>query len=164
MNAFKYMINNITKTFYLLLTILIVGCSTNVKDLEMRVAKLETEVASLKQGGVSAVSVGSFPKFKFTEEEYDFGEIKDGAIVGHTFRFKNVGDAPLIISKATAACGCTVPAWPKEPIPVGGNGEIQVQFDSSNKPGIQNKVVTITANTETKVKKLLIKAQVVSAK
>ena len=66
MNAFKYMINNITKTFYLLLAILIVGCSTNVKDLEMRVAKLETEVASLKQGGVSAVSVGSFPKFKFS--------------------------------------------------------------------------------------------------
>ena len=44
--------------------------------------------------------------------------------------------------------------------PVGGSGEIKVQFDSSNKPGMQNKVVTITANTESKVKKLLIRAQV----
>jgi len=161
MNAFQYITKTISKTFSLLFALFFIGCSSNVKDLEMRVAKLETEVASLKKGGVSSVVAGIFPKFEFDKEEYDFGEIKDGAIVGHTFRFKNVGEAPLIISKATAACGCTVPAWPKEPIPVGGSGEIQVQFDSSNKPGIQNKVVTITANTETKVKKLLIKAQVV---
>ena len=86
--------------------------------------------------------------------------LRDGDIVSHTFRFTNSGEAPLIISKATAACGCTVPQWPKQPIPVGGSGEIQVQFDSSNKPGMQNKVVTITANTESKVKKLLIRAQV----
>ena len=90
----------------------------------------------------------------------NFGQIRDGDIVSHTFRFTNSGEAPLIISKATAACGCTVPQWPKQPIPVGGSGEIQVQFDSSNKPGMQNKVVTITANTESKVKKLLIRAQV----
>ena len=94
------------------------------------------------------------------QEEHNFGQIRDGDIVSHTFRFTNSGEAPLIISKATAACGCTVPQWPKQPIPVGGSGEIQVQFDSSNKPGMQNKVVTITANTESKVKKLLIRAQV----
>ena len=103
---------------------------------------------------------GAFPKFTFEQEEHNFGQIRDGDIVSHTFRFTNTGEAPLIISKATAACGCTVPQWPKQPIPAGGSGEIQVQFDSSNKPGMQNKVVTITANTESKVKKLLIRAQV----
>jgi len=162
MNTYKYLNKIISKSFFLIIPIFFIGCS-NVKDLEMRVAKLETEVASLKKGGISSQVAGVFPKFDFVQEEYDFGEIKDGAIVGHTFRFKNVGEAPLIISKATAACGCTVPSWPKEPVPVGGEAEIQVQFDSSNKPGIQNKVVTITANTEQKIKKLLIKAQVVSA-
>ena len=105
------------------------------------------------------VAVG-VPKFTFNEEEHNFGDIRDGDIVSHVFRFTNTGDAPLIISKATAACGCTVPQWPRQPIPVGGSGEIKVQFDSSNKPGMQNKVVTITANTESKVKKLLIRAQV----
>ena len=141
--------------------IFLTACGSQVSDLELRVAKLETEIASMRKGGGSTiVPAGAFPKFSFDQEEHNFGQIRDGDIVTHTFRFTNSGEAPLIISKATAACGCTVPQWPKQPIPVGGSGEIQVQFDSSNKPGMQNKVVTITANTESKVKKLLIRAQV----
>ena len=141
--------------------IFLTACGSQVSDLELRVAKLETEIASMRKGGGSTiVPAGAFPKFTFEQEEHNFGQIRDGDIVSHTFRFTNSGEAPLIISKATAACGCTVPQWPKQPIPVGGSGEIQVQFDSSNKPAMQNKVVTITANTESKVKKLLIRAQV----
>ena len=141
--------------------IFLTACGSQVSDLELRVAKLETEIASMRKGGGSTiVPAGAFPKFTFDQEEHNFGQIRDGDIVSHTFRFTNSGEAPLIISKATAACGCTVPQWPKQPIPAGGSGEIQVQFDSSNKPGMQNKVVTITANTESKVKKLLIRAQV----
>ena len=149
------------KFITILSIIILTSCGSQVSDLELRVAKLETEIASMRKGGVSSiVPAGAFPKFSFDQEEHNFGQIKDGDIVSHTFRFTNTGQAPLIISKATAACGCTVPQWPKQPIPVGGTGEIQVQFDSSNKPGMQNKVVTITANTESKVKKLLIRAQV----
>ncbi len=142
---------------------LLFSCGSQVSDLELRVAKLETEIASMRRGGGSVSSVvpaGAYPKFTFQQEEHNFGDIRDGDVVSHVFKFTNTGEAPLIISKATAACGCTVPQWPKEPIPVGGSGEIKVQFDSSNKPGMQNKVVTITANTESKVKKLLIRAQV----
>ena len=148
--------------FLLLIIILVVfGCSSNVSELELRIAKLETEIASLKRGGSSSIlTEGSFLKFQFDKEEHNFGEIYDGDIVTHIFSFKNVGETPLIISKATASCGCTIPSWPKQPIPSGSSGQIKVQFDSSNKPGIQNKVITITANTETKIKKLLIKAQV----
>ena len=150
------------KKFISILTIVFISaCGSKVSDLELRVAKLETEIASMRKGGVSTIMpAGAFPKFTFEQEEHNFGQIRDGDIVSHTFRFTNTGEAPLIISKATAACGCTVPQWPKQPIPAGGSGEIQVQFDSSNKPGMQNKVVTITANNESKVKKLLITAQV----
>ena len=149
------------KFISILSVIFLSACGSQVSDLELRVAKLETEIASMRKGGGSTiVPAGAFPKFSFDQEEHNFGQIRDGDIVSHTFRFTNSGEAPLIISKATAACGCTVPQWPKQPIPVGGSGEIQVQFDSSNKPGMQNKVVTITANTESKVKKLLIRAQV----
>ena len=150
-----------SKFISIISVIFLTACGSQVSDLELRVAKLETEIASMRKGGGSTiVPAGAFPKFSFDQEEHNFGQIRDGDIVSHTFRFTNSGEAPLIISKATAACGCTVPQWPKQPIPVGGSGEIQVQFDSSNKPGMQNKVVTITANTESKVKKLLIRAQV----
>mgnify|MGYP001228822604 FL=1 len=149
------------KLISILSIVFISACGSKVSDLELRVAKLETEIASMRKGGISTIMpAGAFPKFTFEQEEHNFGQIRDGDIVSHTFRFTNTGEAPLIISKATAACGCTVPQWPKQPIPAGGTGQIQVQFDSSNKPGMQNKVVTITANTESKVKKLLIRAQV----
>ena len=98
---------------------LLVSCGSQVSDLELRVAKLETEIASMRKGGVSTiVPAGAFPKFTFNQEEYNFGDIRDGDIVSHVFKFTNTGNAPLIISKATAACGCTVPQWPRQPIPV----------------------------------------------
>ena len=91
MNAYIKYLKPIRLVFPFLMFILLMGCN-NLKDLEMRVAKLETEVAALKRGGVgSSTAATLYPKFQFMEEEYDFGEIKDGAIVGHTFRFSNVG-------------------------------------------------------------------------
>jgi hypothetical protein len=88
------------------------------------------------------------PFIAFTETEFDFGTIKDGDVINHTFKFTNSGKTPLIIQNATAPCGCTVPQWPKEPIAPGASGEINVQFNSRGKSGQQNKVVTIVANTE----------------
>ncbi len=87
------------------------------------------------------------PKMVFEEERYDFGTINQGEKVSHSFKFKNEGDADLIIASARGSCGCTVPSWPKEPIPPGGEGVIDVVFDSSGKRGKQHKTVTVVANT-----------------
>jgi len=74
-----------------------------------------------------------------------------------------VGEAPLIIADAQGSCGCTVPVYSKAPIAIGQEGEIKVRFDSKGKPGIQNKTVTITANTYPKTSRLRIKANVTKA-
>lgn len=86
-------------------------------------------------------------KITFEEENYDFGEVDEGAIVDHVFRFTNTGKAPLLISGARSTCGCTVPEWPKEPIPPGVSGEIKVKFNTQGKKNKQTKPVTIVANT-----------------
>lgn len=153
----------------------VVALSCGNKELESRIAKLEGKVAEL-ESGKSAPSIspaapvneaveevkpeGPLPSIEFTEELHDFGTIKEGDVVEHMFKFKNTGDAPLIISSATASCGCTVPVWPKEPIAVGDEAEIQVRFNSKGKPGIQNKTVTVTANTYPKINRVRIKANV----
>lgn len=157
-----------------------VGFSCSNAEMEGRLARLEGRVAELEAGkarsGSPATSVasptvqpsaveeevpsGPAPAFTWAEENYDFGTITEGEIAEHVFKFTNTGEAPLIISNASASCGCTVPVWPKEPIPVGGTGEIQVKFNSSNKPGVQNKTVSITANTNPKLSRLNIKAVV----
>ena len=90
----------------------------------------------------------SMPKtiLAFDDTKYSFGKIKEGEVVKHAYRFRNAGKAPLLISRAEASCGCTVPSYPKEPIPPGGEGEITVQFDSHNRRGHQQKNVLIWSN------------------
>lgn len=84
---------------------------------------------------------------KYEQAVYDFGVANEGTVVKYLYKFTNTGSEPLIISNAKGSCGCTVPTWPKQPIPPGGKGEIAVEFDTKGKPGRQTKQVTVTANT-----------------
>ena len=87
------------------------------------------------------------PVMKFVFDSHDFGKVKSGTKVTYDFEFTNIGKSPLIISEAHASCGCTVPEWPKEPIQPGQGSKIRVTFDSTNKSGLMDKQVTVTANT-----------------
>ncbi len=93
-----------------------------------------------------AAASGPLTTMEFQEIEHDFGTITQGDVVNHVFKFTNTGDEPLIIKNAKGSCGCTVPAWPKEPIAPGEGGEIKVEFKSAGKSGVQSKKVTIDAN------------------
>jgi hypothetical protein len=79
---------------------------------------------------------------------YDFGKIKEGEKVNHAFKFTNMGKSPLIITNATASCGCTTPVWPKNPVLPGDTGSISVTFNSAGKSGLQDKQIKITANSQ----------------
>ncbi len=122
------------------------------------------EAANLGLNDESTVEIDpSLPltTIQFEEESHDFGDIKDGDIAKHTFKFKNTGKNPLIIQNAKGSCGCTVPKFTDEPIPPGGEGEIKVEFDSKNKPGPNNKTVTVTTNTEQGTHLLTVKSNVI---
>ena len=106
---------------------------------------------------------GGAAAFEFLNEGgtvWNFGEINQGESPEFTFLFKNNGNEPMIISNAKGSCGCTVPVWPKEPIPPGETGEISVKFNSKNKQGAQNKTVTLTANTTPPTTKLRVTGQI----
>ena len=100
------------------------------------------------------------PEFKFEEEEYNFGTIKQGEVVTHIFTFVNTGKEPLIITSASGSCGCTVPEWPKEPIKKGDKGTVKVTFNSGGKMGMQDKTVTIQSNAKSNPKIIHIKGNV----
>lgn len=100
------------------------------------------------------------PVMTFAESEHDFGDIKPGSVVKHTFEFTNTGKSPLLIENATASCGCTTPNWTKEPVAPGSKGTIEVQFDSHGKTGIQSKEVAVRANTSPSITKINIKSNI----
>jgi hypothetical protein len=108
-------------------------------------------------------SVLEYPNIEFDKTNHDFGEIKDGDIVETVFTFTNSGDSDLKILNASGSCGCTVPEYPRDtPIKPGESSTIKVKFDSSNKPGMQRKTVTLVTNTSKGKELLNIKAFVLS--
>ncbi|HEX8019533.1 DUF1573 domain-containing protein [Mucilaginibacter sp.] len=96
----------------------------------------------------SAASAANAPVAKFEKESHDFGKIKEGDKVSYDFKFTNTGKSPLIITSARATCGCTTPTWPKAPVKPGESGVISVTFNSAGKSGLQDKQITVTANTQ----------------
>jgi|SRR5690606_18685717 len=94
----------------------------------------------------SGTEAASGPQITFAESSHDFGDIKQGDKVEHTFTFKNSGTEPLILSNVLTTCGCTATNWPRDPIAPGKSGEITVKFNSAGKMGKQNKVVTVVSN------------------
>ncbi len=100
------------------------------------------------------------PVMSFTTMVHDFGKMDQGEIVKYTFHFKNTGKSDLKIARVSTSCGCTVGKYPHEPIKPGGEGDIEVTFNSSHKMGYQNKSIMLLANTNPARTVLRIKAVV----
>ena len=91
---------------------------------------------------------------------YDFGTVKEGDVVEYSFKFKNTGTKPLVISEAQASCGCTVAEKPVAPILPGETGTIKAKFNTDKKPGEAHKNITVVSNAVPEFPPLLIKGTV----
>ncbi|HDZ14857.1 MAG TPA: DUF1573 domain-containing protein, partial [Pricia sp.] len=112
--------------------------------------------------GLSLTAQEKAAKIEFKSETVDYGEIIKGADGVRAFEFTNTGDAPLIISKVSSSCGCTIPKKPEDPILPGKTGEIQVKYDT-NRVGPIRKAITVISNADTPTKVLKIKGEVKAA-
>jgi len=100
-------------------------------------------------------------KIEFKAETVDYGVIEKGSDGVRVFEFTNTGTAPLIISKVSSSCGCTIPKKPEEAILPGKTGEIQVKYDTK-RVGPIRKAITVISNADTPTKVLKIKGEVTS--
>ena len=98
-------------------------------------------------------------KIQFKSDTVDYGEIEKGSDGVRVFEFTNTGDAPLVISKVSSSCGCTIPKKPEAPIQPGESGEIQVKYDT-NRVGPIRKAITVISNADTPTMILKIKGTV----
>jgi hypothetical protein len=80
--------------------------------------------------------------------EKDLGTVKEGPEVEVAYKFKNIGDKPLIISSVRPSCGCTITETPKEPFAPGAEGTIRAKFTTKGHVGTNNKSISVTANTK----------------
>lgn len=88
----------------------------------------------------------SGPRIQFEAPLHDFGRIASGALVKHSFVFKNSGDATLNVTHVAGSCGCTAPGdWTRKVEP-GQTGSIPIQFNSGNFNGLVFKTITVTSD------------------
>src|SRR5690606_28517021 len=105
------------------------------------------KVRDRSQEGGTDQSV-QYPVIEFSQEMYDLGSVQKPAIKSGQIEFTNTGNAPLEIEVASG-CDCTTLDWPRTPIPPGGKGIIQIQYDSSKRDvGLQEVTVDILSNTK----------------
>lgn len=116
---------------------------------------------------IAAATIWAMPhaqqgaKISSDELTYNFGTIAEAdGLASHVFTVKNIGDAPLVITRVTASCGCTRPEWPKEPIAPGQTGEVKVTYNPKNRPGPFYKTVSIYSNGKKGSYNLAIKGSV----
>lgn len=141
----------------LILSFLVLLC---LSSCETKDSKINTNLVNNPVTADGMKKGANVPVIQFDKTEHDFGKILQGEQVSYTFKFKNVGDAPLIITNIEKTCGCTSPDYSKEPIKPGESGKITITYDSKGHKGFQNKRLIVKANTNPSETIIRIKAQV----
>ncbi|MEO6490592.1 MAG: DUF1573 domain-containing protein [Ferruginibacter sp.] len=126
--------------------IVLTGCDVRRKD---------------KQAVMPPQEIKNPTSVQLIDSTYDFGKIKEGEIVEYSYRFKNTGSNPLVVTNVAASCGCTVADKPEAPVKPGETGVIKVKFNSENRPGEAHKTVTVTSNAKPPFSELLLKGEVI---
>ena len=128
--------------------VLMTGCDVRKKDKQATIATTPAEVKDPTS-------------IQLIDSVYDFGKVTEGEIVEYSYRFKNTGDKPLVVSEVHASCGCTVPEKPEEPVKPGEIGFIKVKFNSDHRPCEAHKTITVNSNAKPAFPELLLKGEVI---
>lgn len=92
---------------------------------------------------------------------WDFGLVKEGLILKHTFTLKNYSAKILNIKNVNTSCGCTVSKVDKKKLSIGEEALIEVQFHSKGYSGnVQQFVYVQTDSIDNPTLRFIIKAEV----
>lgn len=114
---------------------------------------------------VSYMNAQNKAEAKFQNPVHDFGKIaEEVGTATCEFVFTNTGNAPLIVNRVAASCGCTTPKRPEEPILPGKTGKITVSYSTTGRVGAFSKPIRVFTNVPDSVYTLTIKGEVLPKK
>jgi len=102
-------------------------------------------VAALHAAYAKEISTDG-PRIKCEERTHDFGTIPQHSKFEHVFKFRNVGNEMLKITRVQASCGCTAALLSEKEIEAGESGEVKVTFKSQDFKGKVRKHITLYTN------------------
>lgn len=78
---------------------------------------------------------GNLPEIKISPKTFDFGKVRYGDLLEHSFRLKNTGEEILEIKEVATSCACTAASSVKEQISPGEETELKVVYDTGAMSG-----------------------------
>ena len=92
---------------------------------------------------------------------WDFGSVKENAILKHEFILKNNTSQILTVQNVSTSCGCTASEVKQKILSPGESTTIEVSFNTKGYKGpVEQYVYVNTDNLDNPVLKYIIKAQV----
>lgn len=85
------------------------------------------------------------PHIKLSNNSYSADTAMVNLPLTYKIKYKNTGDAPLLVTKVRTSCSCTVASYSKTPLEPGASDYVVLTLDT-NKPGIYIKTVAIYSN------------------
>lgn len=87
----------------------------------------------LSLGILTFGGAASAQEFKFDALRIEYGKVAKGSDGVRVFRYKNIGDAPLVVYAALSECRCLVAQLSDTRVPVapGETGELAVKYDTT---------------------------------
>jgi hypothetical protein len=99
-------------------------------------------------------------EMRFRKEVHHFGLVRKGEMLTYSFKFKNSGKSPLVISSINPSCECLTFKGPEAVLAPGEKGEIEITFDTKGLKGKQLQTIVITSNGIPQIKELIVTAEV----
>ncbi len=91
-------------------------------------------------------TINGKPKLVFEKEMYNFGEVKQGDVIGKYIHFKNEGKGVLTINSVTGSFDCLDFKYSSKPVMPNDKGKIEVVFDADGFHGRQVKFFKVYSN------------------
>lgn len=108
--------------------------------------------------GTARANAGAEPRIEATKRVIDLGVREPGPRVAIEFPLRNVGKAPLEITRAVPACGCMVARFDRRLLP-GAKGAVRVLFDTEGRHGEIKKNIAVES-TDPKTPRLVLTVRV----
>ncbi len=95
------------------------------------------------------------------ETQFNFGKVKEGTTVSHTFELVNKGSDVLNIKDIRTSCGCTAALVSSSTLKPGEKGTLKVDLDTKGRQGKMSRTISIMSNdSEQSTKVITIYAEV----
>ena len=138
------------------------GCEQQAKEKKQ---PLKTESPKEKEVIKKATTVkvtGSGAQIEFEGVMHDFGEVTPSSKNVYGFKFSNIGDKTLNITRVTKTCGCTPFTLEKKTYAPGETGELKVRYNAGSKAGMVTRHLYVYTNDKDDDKVgLTLKAEII---